>query len=42
MANPAYVGQFFIDERLMIAGTGGLIWMSIGAFIMAKMVNFEI
>ena len=42
MANPLYVGQFFIDERLMIAGVGGLIWMSIGAFIMAKMVNFEI
>jgi len=42
MANPLYVGQFFIDERLMIAGAGGLIWMSIGAFIMAKMVNFEI
>jgi tight adherence protein B len=26
----------------MIAGLGGLTWMSIGVFIMAKMVNFEI
>lgn len=42
MVNPVYLGGFFVDERLMIAGIGGLIWMSIGAFIMAKMVNFEI
>jgi tight adherence protein B len=40
--NPKYMGTFFTDERLMVAGIGGLIWMSIGAFIMAKMVNFEI
>ena len=40
--NPAYMGNFFTDERLMVAGLGGLVWMSIGAFIMAKMVNFEI
>lgn len=39
---PEYIGKFFIDHRLMIAGCGALIWMSIGAFIMAKMVNFEI
>jgi tight adherence protein B len=26
----------------MVAGGGGLIWMGIGAFIMAKMVSFEI
>jgi tight adherence protein B len=42
MMNPKYMGGFFTDERLMIAGGGGLIWMGIGAFIMAKMVNFEI
>jgi len=36
------MGDFFTDERLMVAGIGGIIWMSIGAFIMAKMVNFEI
>lgn len=42
MINPKYMGNFFVDERLMVAGIGGLIWMSIGAAIMAKMVNFEI
>ena len=33
---------FFTDDRLIVAGLGGLTWMSIGAFIMAKMVSFEI
>jgi tight adherence protein B len=42
MINPAYMGKFFTDERLMVAGVGGMIWMGIGALIMAKMVNFEI
>ena len=40
--NPSYAGAFFIDERLIVTGLGGLCWMSIGAFIMAKMVSFEI
>ena len=40
--NPSYVGGFFEDDRLIVTGLGGLVWMSIGAFIMAKMVNFEI
>ncbi len=40
--NGKYMQNFFVDERLIIAGIGGLIWMSIGAFIMAKMINFEI
>ena len=40
--NPTYMGGFFTDPRLMYAGIGGGIWMSIGAFIMAKMINFEI
>jgi tight adherence protein B len=40
--NPKYIGKFFIDERLIVAGLGGLVWMSLGVFIMAKMVNFEI
>ena len=34
--------NFFVDQRLIVAGLGGMIWMSIGAFIMAKMINFEI
>lgn len=42
MMNPEYIGKFFIDQRLIVAGIGGFIWMSIGGFIMAKMVNFEI
>ncbi len=37
-----YMQNFFVDPRLIIAGLGGLVWMGIGAFIMAKMVNFEI
>lgn len=40
--NNNYMANFFKDERLMVAGGGGLIWMGLGAFIMAKMVNFEI
>jgi tight adherence protein B len=42
MINPTYMGGFFTDQRLIVAGLGGLCWMSIGVFIMAKMVNFEI
>ncbi len=40
--NPTYIGKFFIDERLILTGLGGLTWMGIGVFIMAKMVSFEI
>ena len=40
--NGEYMQGFFVDERLMIAGGGGLVWMGIGVFIMAKMVDFEI
>jgi tight adherence protein B len=42
MVNPKYIGGFFTDPRLMIAGVCGMIWMAIGGFIMAKMVNFEV
>ena len=42
MINPSYMGKFFTDERLMVAGVGGMVWMAIGGGIMAKMVNFEI
>lgn len=37
-----YMQKFFVDERLMIAGGGGILWMGIGALIMAKMISFEI
>ena len=40
--NPQYIGGFFTDDRLIVAGMGGIVWMSIGALIMAKMVSFEI
>jgi tight adherence protein B len=40
--NPSYLAGFFTEDRLIIAGLGGLVWMSLGAFIMAKMVSFEI
>ncbi len=40
--NPDYIGAFFEDERLIVIGLGGLGWMGIGVFIMAKMVSFEI
>jgi len=42
LLNPEYMMKFFTDPRLIVAGIGGLIWMGLGAFIMAKMVNFEI
>lgn len=40
--NPNYMTGFFHETRLEIAGALGLVWMGIGAFIMAKMVSFEI
>ncbi len=40
--NPAYMGNFFVDPRLIVAGLGGATWMGIGIFIMSKMVSFEI
>ncbi|WP_242095234.1 MULTISPECIES: type II secretion system F family protein [unclassified Sphingomonas] len=42
MINGTYMQTFFTDQRLMVAGGGGLLWMGIGAFIMAKMISFEI
>ncbi|MGN6820655.1 MAG: type II secretion system F family protein [Sphingomonas sp.] len=40
--SPGYMGNFFVDQRLIVAGIGGMIWMGLGGLIMAKMVNFEI
>ena len=42
MINGNYMQNFFVEPRLIVAGIGGMIWMSLGAFIMAKMVSFEI
>jgi tight adherence protein B len=40
--NPTYMGKFFIDERLIGMGIGAFIWLGLGGFIMAQMINFEI
>lgn len=40
--NNGYMVQFFTDSRLMLAGLCALVWMAIGALIMARMVRFEI
>lgn len=40
--NPSYASGFFHNPELMGIGIGGMVWMSIGAGIMAKMINFEI
>jgi tight adherence protein B len=40
--NAGYMQNFFVDPRLIITGIGGLVWMGVGVFIMAKMVSFEI
>jgi tight adherence protein B len=40
--NQEYMADFFVDQRLMVAGGGGLMWMGVGVFIMSRMVNFEI
>lgn len=42
MVNPGYMANFFVDQRLIVAGLGGMVWMSIGVFIMSKMISFEI
>jgi tight adherence protein B len=42
LISPQYLAGFFSDQRLMIAGMGGMCWMGIGVLIMAKMVSFEI
>ena len=40
--NPKYMVGFFSDPRLIVTGLGGMVWMGIGAFIMNKMISFEI
>ena len=42
MMNPQYLQGFFVEQRLIVTGLGGLVWMSIGVFIMKKMISFEI
>ncbi len=40
--NDSYMQTFFTDQRLIVTGLGGMVWMSLGALIMAKMISFEI
>jgi tight adherence protein B len=48
--NFGYMSPFFTPDpeglfglgTMQLVGIGGMMWMSIGAFIMAKMINFEI
>ncbi len=40
--NPNYMSQFFVDDRLIVAGLGAGVWMGIGVWMMSKMINFEI
>ena len=40
--NYQYMAGFFSDPRLIGVGVGGMVWMSIGAFVMRQMINFEI
>ena len=41
-SDAAYLTGFFTDRRLIITGLGGLVWMAIGAGVMARMVSFDI
>jgi len=40
--NDRYMQSFFTDQRLIMTGLGGMVWMTLGAIIMAKMISFEI
>lgn len=40
--NYDYVSTLWTDPRAQMISLGGLVWMGIGAFVMAKMINFEI
>ena len=42
MINASYMARFFVDPRLMIVGVGAFIWLGLGAFIMSRMISFEI
>ena len=40
--NDRYMQSFFTNPMLTAIGLGGLCWMALGAFVMAKMISFEI
>ena len=41
-ADASYLAAFFTDQRLVITGLFSVVWMSIGAVVMAKLVSFDI
>lgn len=42
MLNYDYASVLFTDPRAQVASTIGLVWLSFGGMIIAKMINFEI
>jgi tight adherence protein B len=42
MMNPEYLAGFFTNPTLIMTGLGGMVWMSMGAFIMSRMIAFEV
>jgi tight adherence protein B len=37
-----YMSGFYTDIRLQVAAAVGLVWLGIGAFIMSRMISFEV
>ena len=40
--NDQYMQQFFINPKLIATGLGAMCWMGLGAFVMSRMISFEI
>jgi len=41
LVNPEYLTPLFTADLGKIMIAGGLVWMSVGIFIMKQMINFE-
>ncbi|MDP6688447.1 MAG: type II secretion system F family protein [Alphaproteobacteria bacterium] len=42
LVSPEYITPLFVDDLGHILIGGGLVWMSMGVFIMKQMINFEV
>jgi tight adherence protein B len=40
--NDHYMQQFFTNPKLIATGLGAMCWMGLGAFVMSRMISFEI
>jgi tight adherence protein B len=40
--NDNYMQQFFTNPKLIATGLGAMCWMGLGAFVMSRMISFEI